>query len=358
MKSFLDLDDRTTSSFCGNDFDLDKERELNKRLSSWYGEEKLLIERKSDARKVIGSLKTLFEEKRIKVIVIGGTNGQGETSHRLDSLLRREGLRTSLWTSPHVLSLRERFLWQGEQVTYEDLNESLDEGRRLCQKNGWSLSYYEFLFFVFCKLTLKLEESKGLDVIILEVGLGGRLDAVNFLGPDLTAICSLSRDHQGILGNTLTEILKEKLGISRKNVPLITGLELSYLQAKTHTHCLEGGIPHFDLFKRGFLKKNDSYVFRNKVLAYLLKEVFLLERKVPIEDFLNPLEVRKKVDDQVFPNFRGSKGRFEVWPFDYNNELLFVGAHNIDGIRKLTEVLKGSVFNHVLYLFKKGSKDM
>ena len=59
MKSFLDLDDRTTSSFCGNDFDLDKERELNKRLSSWYGEEKLLIERKSDARKVIGSLKSL-----------------------------------------------------------------------------------------------------------------------------------------------------------------------------------------------------------------------------------------------------------------------------------------------------------
>ena len=238
MKDFLDLNDKTVMTGVKNHFDHLEEEALNAKLFEWYGEEKLLLGKASDAKEVIKSFKPFFREKKVKVIVVGGTNGKGETSHRLDSLLRQEGLKTALWTSPHILSLRERFLFQGKQVSYGQLNKYIDSSRESCLENNWALSYYEFLFFVFCRLALSVEKSFGLDVILLEVGLGGRLDAVNFLGPDLTAVCSLSRDHQGFLGNTLKDILMEKLGISRPNIPLITGFELDWLQSKTKAFLL------------------------------------------------------------------------------------------------------------------------
>ena len=338
------------------DFQPDKEENLKTKLSKWYGEEKLLLSNKSDAKEVIKSFKPFFLEKNIKIIVIGGTNGKGETAHRLDGLLRKEGLRTALWTSPHILSLRERFLFHGEHASYELLNQYLDSSRKSCLANGWSLSYYEFLFFVFCELSLSIEKSKGLDVVLLEVGLGGRLDAVNFLGPDLTAICSLSRDHQGVLGNSLKEILMEKLGISRPQVPLLTGFELEWLQSQTHSFCSKKDVPHYDLFKMGYLKKSDHYVFRNKVMAYLLKETFCLSEKQEVFESLPPDVVRKNVNSDLYSDFTGGKGRFERWEIGTGHEVLFVGAHNIDGIRKLTGALKEAFFDHVLLSFSKRNK--
>ncbi|MBG08389.1 MAG: hypothetical protein CME68_06495 [Halobacteriovoraceae bacterium] len=356
MKDCLDLNNPTAVVGREGDFQPHSEDSLNTKLSEWYGEERLLVGNKSDAKEVISAFKPFFEEKKIKIIVIGGTNGKGETAHRLDALLRREGLKTALWTSPHVLSLRERFLFHGEQVSYKFLNQQLDNARESCLNSGWSLSYYEFLFFVFCELSLSIERSKGLDVVLLEVGLGGRLDAVNFLGPDLTAICSLSRDHQGILGHRLKDILIEKLGISRPQVPLITGFELEWLQLQTQNFCSEKEVPHHDLFNMGYLKKSDDYVFRNKVMAYFLKEVFCLGEKKAVFEKLSPDAVRKEVCKDLFSGFTGGKGRFEQWSLGQDNDVLFVGAHNIDGIRKLTEALTGAFFDHVLLSFSKRNK--
>lgn len=356
MIDFLDLNNQAAVTGRKEDFQPDSEESLNTKLSKWYGEEKLLVGNKSDAKEVIGSFKPLFEERNVKMIVIGGTNGKGETAHRLDALLRREGLKTALWTSPHILSLKERFLFHGEQISYKSLNQRLDSARESCLAKGWSLSYYEFLFLVFCEISLSIERSKGLDVVLLEVGLGGRLDAVNFLGPDLTAICSLSRDHQGILGNSLKEILREKLGISRSQVPLITGFELEWLQKQTQAFCDQNKIPHYDLFKMGYLKKSDHYVFRNKIMAHLLKKVFCLdEEDTPFKN-APPDVVRKEVIDDPFFDFTGGKGRFEKWRLGKKSEVLFVGAHNIDGIRKLTNALAGTFFDHVLLSFSKRNK--
>ena len=337
-------------------FQPEEEDNLITKLAKWYGEEKLLIANKSDAKEVIQSFKPSFLKKNIKIIVIGGTNGKGETAHRLDGLLRKQGFRTALWTSPHILSLKERFLVHGEQVSYTLLNQCLDSCRKSCLEKGWSLSYYEFLFLVFCELSLFIQKSKGLDVVLLEVGLGGRLDAVNFLDPDLTAICSLSRDHQGILGNSLKSILLEKLGISRPQVPLITGFELEWLQSQTRSFCDKEDVPHYDLFEMGYLKKSDDYVFRNKIMAYLLKETFCLSDKKMVFGSLPPDVVRKNVSSDTSSDFTGGKGRFERWGVGTNHEFLFVGAHNIDGIRKLTEALKGAFFDHVLLSFSKRNK--
>ena len=357
MKNFLDLNNQVDGGVGMEEpFQPLSEESLNTKLAGWYGEEKLLMSNKSDAKEVISSFKPFFEEKKVKIIVIGGTNGKGETAHRLDALLRREGLKTALWTSPHILSLRERFLFHGKQVSYDILNQWLDSCRESCLENGWSLSYYEFLFLVFCNLSLSIEKSNGLDVILLEVGLGGRLDAVNFLGPNLTAICSLSRDHQGILGNSLKDILNEKLGISRSQVPLVTGFELDWLQSQAQKFSREKNVPHYDLFKMGYLKKSDHYVFRNKVMAYFLKEAFCLGSQNKSFEILSPTTLRKDVNDDAFSDFTGGKGRFEKWSLDQKNEVLFVGAHNIDGIRKLTKALTGTFFDHVLLSFSKRNK--
>jgi len=151
------------------------------------------------------------------VITVGGTNGKGSTCAMLESILMQAGYRVGLYTSPHLLRFNERARINGEAVSDDMLIagfEAVDAGRA-----GISLSYFEFTTLAI----LHLFEQAGLDAVILEVGLGGRLDAVNVIDADAAIVTSVDIDHTEYLGNTREEIGFEKAGIFRNGCAAICG---------------------------------------------------------------------------------------------------------------------------------------
>lgn len=157
--------------------------------------------------------------KNVKSLVIGGTNGKGTTALLISSALKEAGFRVATYLSPHLQSVTERFLLNLEPIQGDALEELALHYEDL--GNRFYLSYFEFLTFLF----FKWAEAQQTDFVVLEVGLGGRLDATNVTDPIACAITNISMDHQALLGSTPLDILKEKLGILNKEGLLFTGIK-------------------------------------------------------------------------------------------------------------------------------------
>ncbi len=149
------------------------------------------------------------------VISVAGTNGKGSSVNMLDAILRQAGYRVGRYTSPHLLKYNERICIDGLPVSDDDLCESFDRIDRA--RGDISLTYFEFGTLA----ALDLFRQAQIDIAILEVGLGGRLDAVNILDADIALICSIDLDHQQWLGDSRESIGREKAGILRNKAPAI-----------------------------------------------------------------------------------------------------------------------------------------
>src|SRR5271170_2227357 len=168
-------------------------------------------------------------------VLIAGTNGKGSTAATLASILIAAGYRTGLYTSPHLVRVNERIQIDGVQISDEDfarLYFQVDEAARRLVESGdlpHPPSFFEvltalsFLYFAGDRANKNGEaDVNPVDIAILEVGLGGRLDATNIVDPLLSVITDIALDHQDYLGDTITEITREKAGILRLNGTLIT----------------------------------------------------------------------------------------------------------------------------------------
>lgn len=150
-----------------------------------------------------------------KTVLIGGTNGKGSTAAILSSILVKDRMRVGLYTSPHLCDFRERIRVNGRMIGQDMLCGLIDEVRG---KTGEDVTYFEFatalafLYFARCRV----------DIAILEVGMGGRLDATNLASPELSIITNISLEHQAYLGNNLRAIAREKAGIIKENGICIT----------------------------------------------------------------------------------------------------------------------------------------
>ena len=155
--------------------------------------------------------------QRFKTIHIAGTNGKGSCSHTLAAILQSAGYKTGLYTSPHLVDFRERIRVNGEPVSKQFVIDFVEKHRH----------FFEPLHPSFFELTtamafLYFAEQK-VDVAIIEVGMGGRLDCTNIIHPDLSIITNISFDHMQFLGNTLALIANEKAGIIKAGVPVVIG---------------------------------------------------------------------------------------------------------------------------------------
>ncbi|MCR5535307.1 MAG: bifunctional folylpolyglutamate synthase/dihydrofolate synthase [Bacteroidaceae bacterium] len=152
-----------------------------------------------------------------KTIHVGGTNGKGSTSHTLAAILQSEGYRVGLYTSPHLVDFRERIRVNGQMISEERVIEFVEKER----------SFFEPLHPSFFELATALAfqyfAEEKVDVAVIEVGLGGRLDCTNIIRPDLSIITNISFDHIQFLGDTLPKIASEKAGIIKQGVPAIIG---------------------------------------------------------------------------------------------------------------------------------------
>jgi dihydrofolate synthase / folylpolyglutamate synthase len=179
-------------------------------------------------------------EKSVYSLIIGGTNGKGSCSLLISAALLEAGYRVETYLSPHLCSPTERFLENGVPIAEATLAEWMRS--TLETAHQYSLSYFEFLTYI---AFLKAKANK-VDFLVLEVGLGGRLDATNLCDPLASVIASIGLDHQELLGTTESAILKEKLAIVRSEGLLFTGVSDATLVAQIEQHCLDiDAIPYY-----------------------------------------------------------------------------------------------------------------
>ena len=163
------------------------------------------------------ALETLGDPHRAYATIhIGGTNGKGSVTSTIASILQRAHSRTGCYTSPHLCSFRERILLDGQPLSEDDLVRYAAEVRDAVVRSG--LTFFEAVTV----LAMHVFAREGVEIAVMEVGLGGRLDATNVLRPDVSAVTNVALDHADYLGETLPDIAREKAGIMKPGVPFVT----------------------------------------------------------------------------------------------------------------------------------------
>jgi len=300
--------------------------------------------------------------KDSKVIHVAGTNGKGSVCAYLQSVLMEAGYRVGMFTSPHLVDIRERIRVDGRLISEEDFVKAFAQVRENCgtggQRPGYHPSYFEYLYF----MAMLYFEKERPDFIILETGLGGRLDATNsFPSPCISIITEIGLDHTEYLGETLEAIAAEKAGIVKKGRPLvyfaknkiISGvIEKSVKKADSKAFSVKPAEIH--------LKKCDEKgIDFSYYSGYYKYSTFHLSTRALYQQenaalCIRALEVlRERGIAEVFEGhlLRGlSRARWEGRMEEALPEVYLDGAHNVDGIRAFLESVRmdGSLGGRIL----------
>ena len=152
-----------------------------------------------------------------KTIHVAGTNGKGSVSHMLASVLQESGYKVGLYTSPHLRDFRERIKIGGKEISETAVIDFIEENKTFLEQEN--LSFFELTV----GMAFEYFSKEKVDIAVIEVGLGGRLDSTNIISPELSVITNIGLDHTAILGNTLAEIAAEKAGIVKHKTPVVIG---------------------------------------------------------------------------------------------------------------------------------------
>jgi len=259
-------------------------------------------------------------------IVVGGTNGKGTTAAMISNILQEHGLRVGLYTSPHLLEVRERFRINGRPVSREKV---LEVGRPILKKYGKPDSNPCLTFFELTTLmAARIFAEEEVDVIVWEVGLGGRLDAVNAIEPAITVITTIDMDHEEFLGNTIRAIASEKGGLIRPDVPVIIGEQDHSVALETLTQIG----PHSFVAGRDFpLSNGKQFHLRHANTAMKVAQVFL-------KDQFSVESAKRALEHTRWP------GRMErLVTGDIVGPWLLDGAHNRAGASQLYDRISDSL---------------
>jgi dihydrofolate synthase/folylpolyglutamate synthase len=158
-------------------------------------------------------------ERAWPAVHVAGTNGKGSTAAMVEAILRASGRRTGLYTSPHLVDFTERMRVDGRTIPRADVVALVDELRADLDEAGIALTHFEFVTLMAFEWFRRI----SIDVGVIEVGLGGRLDATNVIAPAVTAITHIALDHEEYLGRTIPEVAGEKAGILKPGVPAVLG---------------------------------------------------------------------------------------------------------------------------------------
>jgi len=210
-------------------------------------------------------------QEKLKCIHIGGTNGKGSTSNMLASVLQDSGYQVGLYNSPHLIDFTERIKINGENCDREFVFQFIQKLKTLPE--DILPSFFEFTTI----MAFEYFYRKKVDLAIIEVGLGGRLDSTNIIKPLLSAITNVQLDHQNILGNTIEEIAFEKAGIIKSNIPVISGDDNDVVKNIIKAKADREGANYIDATQRVSDLKSDlqgNYQKKNiKVVLALVHEL-------------------------------------------------------------------------------------
>ena len=168
-----------------------------------------------------------YPHRTFRTIHVSGTNGKGSVSHMLASVLQEAGYKTGLYTSPHLKDFRERIRVNGEMITEEAVVQFTESFLSKNEIEKMEPSFFELTV----SMAFDYFRSMQVDVAVIEVGLGGRLDSTNIINPEVSVITNISFDHMALLGNTLPLIAAEKAGIIKSTIPVVIGESASETNA-------------------------------------------------------------------------------------------------------------------------------
>ena len=301
-------------------------------------------------------------QNNFKTVHVAGTNGKGTVSHTLASIFQECGYKTGLYTSPHLLDFRERIRINGQMIPEQNVIDFIGDNKEKFEE--MQLSFFEMAtgmaFDYFAK--------EKVDIAIIEVGLGGRLDSTNVIKPELSVITNISLDHVAMLGNTLAEIAAEKAGIIKPNTPVVIGetqpetkdvfinkakeCKAPIYFADQIFDCDKIHVESLDYQKFDIWKNSELYLeavefpllgyYQKKNLATVMCAVDILKEKFNIDqkDIVNGLEFVVKNTNLM--------GRWQV----LSRQPLVIAdtGHNVGGINEITMQLSDMSFRKLQFV--------
>ena len=315
---------------------------------------------KADLSNTLKLMEYLKEpQNSFKSVHIAGTNGKGSTSHMLASIFQEAGYKTGLYTSPHLQDFRERIMINGELISKDSVIEFVNKNKTFFETH--QLSFFEMTV----GLAYDYFREEKVDIAIIEVGLGGRLDSTNVIHPEVSVITNIGLDHTQFLGNTLEEIAFEKAGILKPNTPVVIGETL----------------PETKLVFQKTTKNNNcpiTFVEEENVAEYptdLLGEYQKRNCKTAVKTVAILREKGWDISDEALKNGllnivsnTGLLGRWQV--LQQNPKVICDTAHNSEGLVLVLDQLRKESFaklhivlgvvddknlNKILPLFPKGA---
>lgn len=288
----------------------------------------------SNTLKLMAHLKE--PQSSFKTVHVAGTNGKGSTSHMLASVLQDAGYKVGLYTSPHLKDFRERIKLNGKMMPEQKVVDFVENHRSFFEEN--QLSFFEMTV----GLAFDYFKNEKVDIAIIEVGLGGRLDSTNVINPEVSVITNIGLDHTQFLGTTLAEIASEKAGIIKSKIPVVIG------EAKPETTAVfidkarkekspilfveEEELPEFktDLLGNYQIK---NYKTAYATLGVLKQKGWGISNKNIENGFLN---VAKNT---------GLQGRWQL--LNKSPKVICDTAHNIEGLSLVLNQLKEEDFDQM-----------
>ena len=266
-------------------------------------------------------------EKKLKIIHIGGTNGKGSTSNIISSILQEHGKNIGVFSSPHILDVRERIKINDVYISEDFFSEFISKHNKYFAEN--EVSFFEILFSMSVCYFLK----KKTDYVILEVGLGGRLDATNICNPIVSCITNIGFDHKKFLGKTLLSIAREKAGIIKPGIPVVIGEQRKKLIKFFQKTCDDRLTKMYLTGPLNEVNYNSDLkgIYQRKNISVALKAISLL-KNIKIDD-----QLVKKGLKNVKKNTR-FYGRWDL--ISHNPTVIIDVAHNFDGIKEILSQIK------------------
>ena len=294
-----------------------------------------------------------------KTIHIGGTNGKGSTSHLLAAILQQSGYKVGLYTSPHLVDFRERIRVNGEMVPKKYVVDFVKKYRER----------FEPVMPSFFELTMEMAflyfEEQEVDVAVVEVGLGGRLDSTNIISPDLCVITNIGFDHMQYLGSTLPESAAEKAGIIKPHTPVVIGESDDEEVKKVFTVKAESENAPI-IFAEAVLndfsahRADDEWIINTHEYPDLKNKLGGFAQEKNAKTVLAAVAELKKIGyripkEAVYSGFAqvveltGLKGRWQV--LQEKPKIVCDTGHNAHGIRYVVEQLKQEKYNRLHVVF-------
>lgn len=295
---------------------------------------------KKDLNNTIALMQHLnHPENKFKSIHIAGTNGKGSTSSMIASILQEAGYKVGLYTSPHLKDFRERIKINGKTIEKENVISFINNNKNFLEQHH--LSFFEMTV----GLAFDYFAKKKVDVAVIEVGLGGRLDSTNVISPLLSVITNIGFDHEGMLGDTLEKIAFEKAGIIKASTPAIIGQDIPETRNVFIEKAKKENAPIYFVSEENIPKKETDlagiYQKYNSATAQLAIKHLKKHFEISEDNVTNGLK-------NVIKN-TNLLGRWQI----LNHAPLTVAdtGHNKDGLLQTMQQVKQHKYNNLYFVF-------